>query len=62
MKPELEPECPCTKLDCVRHGDCVACFGNHAGKPNPPACKRPGTVVPPGLAGRVEARVKAAGV
>jgi hypothetical protein len=59
---QKESECPCPKDSCERHGDCVACAVNHKGKPNPSYCKRPGVAAPAGLAERVSARIRAAGV
>ena len=58
----LEDKCPCTKADCERYGDCVACYKHHEPKPNPTFCKRPGTAVPAGLEERVNARLLAAGI
>ena len=58
---EKELECPCTKTDCERHGDCIACHDNHAPKPTKPFCMRPENTVPAELMDRVIARLRAAG-
>ena len=59
---EREIECPCTKADCERHGDCVACYNNHVTKEKPIFCKRPEAAVPAGLEERVSAKLLAAGL
>lgn len=38
---KLNPDCPCKRTKCSRHGNCVACRERHAGKDEPPACMRP---------------------
>ena len=37
---KLNPDCPCTYVDCPRHGDCEACKANHHGKDQLTACER----------------------
>ena len=39
----IKDDCPCTKIDCERHGDCDACRENHYGKGNLPTCERDNT-------------------
>ena len=38
VKCMIKDDCPCTKIECVRHGDCDACRENH--KDNGPFCER----------------------
>ena len=52
-----ETECPCTKNDCKRRGDCVACFTYHLDNQTLIACKR--YIVPNDLKKRVNAKLKA---
>ena len=59
---QREPECPCTKADCERHGDCVACHINHADKEKPIFCRRPESAAGKELEERVIARLQAAGI
>ncbi|MDD3919624.1 MAG: hypothetical protein PHO41_00395 [Eubacteriales bacterium] len=36
------PDCPCKRTKCSRHGNCVACREHHRDeKQKPPACERP---------------------
>lgn len=37
------PQCPCKRTNCPRHGDCAACQAHHAkrGSKHPPFCRRP---------------------
>lgn len=37
---KLNPDCPCTYVDCPRHGDCEACKANHHGKGQKTSCER----------------------
>jgi hypothetical protein len=62
MKNDIEAECPCTKVDCARHGDGVACREHHVNMPVASSCIRPETAVPEGLIERVEARLRGAKV
>lgn len=61
---QREEDCPCTKADCERRGDCVACYAHHNSKPDskPPFCMRPENTVPEGLEEKVLARLRAAGI
>ena len=61
---QKELECPCTKADCERHGDCVACYENHTSKPDskPTFCMRPENIVSKELEERVGACLRAAGI
>lgn len=35
------PDCPCKRLKCERHGDCTACRKHHSEeKKTPPTCDR----------------------
>lgn len=61
MKIELEKECPCVKVECPRHGNCVACYANHKDKELPSTCRRPGITISPEHAARRDARLRAAG-
>lgn len=36
----LNPDCPCKKRSCPRHGDCAACRAYHADGKRPPRCQR----------------------
>ncbi|MDD3336885.1 MAG: GNAT family N-acetyltransferase [Eubacteriales bacterium] len=35
-----DPDCPCTRSRCQRHGDCAACREHHKSKKNTVACER----------------------
>lgn len=60
--PELEKDCPCSKIDCPRHKNCVECIANHSDKPNPASCMRPETNASAELLRNVEERLRLAGV
>ena len=59
---QREQECPCTKADCERHGDCVACYTNHANHEKAIFCWRPENVVAKELKARVIIRLRTAGI
>ena len=54
-----EDECPCTKADCERHGECVACCAHHPTKEKPPFCLRPENAIAEALKARVRLRLQA---
>ena len=38
---EINKNCPCTKIECPRHGNCDACRKHHSGpKKKPVSCER----------------------
>lgn len=37
---KLNPDCPCTYVDCERHGDCEACKDNHHSQDQKTSCER----------------------
>ena len=57
-----EAECPCTKADCERRGDCVACYHHHANHEKAIFCWRPENAVVQELKERVIARLRTAGI
>lgn len=40
MSGEKNPDCPCTSLECERHGDCDACKAYHHGNDQQTSCER----------------------
>ena len=58
---QTENECPCTKADCERHSNCVACYNHHATLEKTIFCRRPENTVDKELEERVIARLRAAG-
>lgn len=61
MALELEKNCPCSKVGCERHGNCVACFDYHKNMEKPSTCRRPESTVSSAHAIRVKGRLRAAG-
>ena len=61
---QKETECPCTKNECERRNDCVACYTHHQcmAEPVPAFCMRPENRLAKELQERVRARLKAAGL
>jgi len=59
---EKETECPCTKTDCKRRGDCVECFKHHLSTGKAIFCHRPENVVPNDVRLRVLERLQAEGI
>ena len=59
---QKETECPCTKADCERRGDCVACYNHHITMEKPIFCQRPEGAAIKELEERVIARLRAEGI
>ena len=59
---QKEQACPCTKADCERHGDCVACYNHHLPLEKPIFCMRPENTVSTELKERVITSLQAAGI
>ena len=58
---QREQDCPCTKTDCERRGDCVVCYNHHKSTEKPVFCQRPDCPAVKELEERVIARLRAAG-
>ena len=58
---QKEIECPCDS-ECLRYGDCVACFEYHQNNPVLPTCMLPERAISHALMTRVYGRLRAAGL
>ena len=61
MSLELEKDCPCKKVECPKHGNCVDCYDSNKKSGQTRACEKPDAAISDEHRARVKARLVAAG-